>query len=120
MPDGVSICPGSSASRGAVRRIDGCERGQGWLDITYLSPDGRFRLSRGNKGTLFVLVRDDPPAERLLAAIARGASDAQARARSPRGQQRMSPYCYNSSPHYRHEPGAHVAGSPAIACRSYG
>lgn len=50
---------------------------QGWLDITYLSPDGCFRLSRGNKGTLFVLVRDDPSTDRLLAAIASGACDAQ-------------------------------------------
>ena len=45
---------------------------QGWLDITYLSPDGQFRLSRGNKGTLFVLVRDPSPRERLLQAIDRG------------------------------------------------
>ena len=52
---------------------------QGWLDITYLSPDGCFRLSRGNKGTLFVLVRDDPSTDRLLAAISFGASDAQVR-----------------------------------------
>lgn len=22
---------------------------QGWLDVTYTSPDGSFRLSRGNK-----------------------------------------------------------------------
>lgn len=52
---------------------------QGWLDITYLSPDGCFRLSRGNKGTLFVLVRDDPSTDRLLAAITSGASDARVR-----------------------------------------
>ena len=24
---------------------------KGWIDITYLSPDGTFRLTRGNKGT---------------------------------------------------------------------
>ena len=48
---------------------------QGWLDITYLSPDGQFRLSRGNKGTLFVLVRDPSPRERLLQAVDRGAGD---------------------------------------------
>ena len=29
------------------RRL-GDER-KGWLDVTYLAPDGRFRLSRGNK-----------------------------------------------------------------------
>jgi hypothetical protein len=27
---------------------------QGWLDITYLSPDGQFRLSRGNKASPLV------------------------------------------------------------------
>lgn len=48
---------------------------QGWLDITYLSPDGQFRLSRGNKGTLFVLVRDPSPRECLLQAIQGGRDD---------------------------------------------
>ncbi len=43
--------------------------------MTYLSPDGRFRLSRGNKGTLFVLVRDVPPKERLLEALESGRGD---------------------------------------------
>ena len=52
-----------------------CQLLQGWLDITYLSPDGQFRLSRGNKGTLFVLVRDPSPRERLLQAVERGAGD---------------------------------------------
>lgn len=41
---------------------------KGWLDVTYLSKAGSLRLSRGNKGTLFVLARDDGPAE----ALARG------------------------------------------------
>jgi hypothetical protein len=41
---------------------------KGWLDVTYLSPDGTFRLSRGNKGTLFVLARAPGPAEELAAA----------------------------------------------------
>lgn len=49
---------------------------KGWIDITYLSRDGRFRLSRGNKGTLFVLVRDLPPKDRLLEAVAQKGSDA--------------------------------------------
>eukprot|EP00898_Chlorokybus_atmophyticus_P001058 jgi/Chlat1/1953/Chrsp157S02260 len=40
---------------------------EGWLDTTYLSP--ALRLSRGNKGSLFVLVKDDSPKERLLKAI---------------------------------------------------
>ncbi|KAK9865349.1 hypothetical protein WJX84_010652 [Apatococcus fuscideae] len=48
---------------------------KGWLDITYLSPDGQFRLSRGNKGTLFVLVRDPSPRECLLQAIQGGRDD---------------------------------------------
>ena len=43
---------------------------QGWLDITYLDPKGDFRLSRGNKGTLFVLTRDEPAKSRLLSALA--------------------------------------------------
>jgi len=45
-------------------RLLGDER-KGWLDVTYLSKDGRFRLSRGNKGTLFVLVKDESPKSRL-------------------------------------------------------
>lgn len=52
-------------------RILGDER-KGWLDVTYMSADGHFRLSRGNKGTLFVLSRDVTSKERLLAALARG------------------------------------------------
>jgi len=31
---------------------------KGWIDITYLSEDGTFRLTRGNKGTLFILARE--------------------------------------------------------------
>jgi hypothetical protein len=50
---------------------------KGWIDITYLSKDGKFRLTRGNKGTLFVLVKDDPPQEQLLERIAAKASDAE-------------------------------------------
>lgn len=48
-------------------RLLGDER-KGWLDVTYLSKDGQFRLSRGNKGTLFVLVKEDGAKERLLKA----------------------------------------------------
>jgi hypothetical protein len=55
-------------------RVLGDER-KGWIDVTFLSKDGTFRLSRGNKGTLFVLVKDDPPRQRLLDSIASGASD---------------------------------------------
>lgn len=32
---------------------------KGWIDITYLSSDGKFRLSRGNKGTLFILALEE-------------------------------------------------------------
>ena len=39
---------------------------KGFLDTTFLSPDGDFRLSRGNKGTLFVLQRDDGTKKRLM------------------------------------------------------
>ncbi len=46
-------------------RLLGDER-KGWLDVTYLSKDGGFRLSRGNKGTLFVLKKEDRAKERLL------------------------------------------------------
>lgn len=31
-----------------------------WFDVTYLSPKGTLRLTRGNKGTLFVLIKQDP------------------------------------------------------------
>ena len=31
---------------------------KGWIDVTYLSPT--MRISRGNKGTTFVLVKEDP------------------------------------------------------------
>ncbi|KAG1662067.1 hypothetical protein FOA52_005314 [Chlamydomonas sp. UWO 241] len=42
---------------------------KGWLDVTYTSPDGTFRLSRGNKGTLFVLAKErNAPARSPLAA----------------------------------------------------
>lgn len=46
-------------------RLLGDER-KGWLDITYLSKDGTFRLSRGNKGTLFILVREETPQQKLI------------------------------------------------------
>ena len=42
---------------------------QGWLDVTYTSQDGNFRLSRGNKGTLFILVREDDFKSKLEEAI---------------------------------------------------
>ncbi|GLC44333.1 hypothetical protein PLESTB_000481200 [Pleodorina starrii] len=51
-------------------RLLGDER-KGWLDVTYMNVDGTFRLSRGNKGTLFVLVKDVPIKQRLAEAISR-------------------------------------------------
>ena len=36
---------------------------QGWLDTLYLSSDGQFRIGRGNKGTIFVLVREQTAKE---------------------------------------------------------
>ncbi|KAH7616619.1 hypothetical protein Ndes2526B_g08716 [Nannochloris sp. 'desiccata'] len=48
---------------------------KGWIDVTYLSKDGKFRLTRGNKGTLFVLVKDDPPRKQLIERIGAKASD---------------------------------------------
>lgn len=48
---------------------------KGWLDITYL--DASLRIARGNKGTLFILVKDDPPTTKLLDRIAAGAKDSE-------------------------------------------
>ncbi|KAL6767718.1 PLAP5 [Auxenochlorella protothecoides x Auxenochlorella symbiontica] len=42
-------------------RLLGDER-KGWIDTTYLARDGRLRIARGNKGTVFILAKDDPPA----------------------------------------------------------
>eukprot|EP00198_Chlamydomonas_reinhardtii_P014101 XP_001703438.1 plastid lipid associated protein [Chlamydomonas reinhardtii] len=50
-------------------RILGDER-KGWIDVTYMNSDSTFRLSRGNKGTLFVLAKDVPIKQRLMDAIA--------------------------------------------------
>lgn len=57
-------------------KLLGDER-KGWLDVTYLSPDGRLRLSRGNKGTLFVLAKDVPVRDQMFDALARQDSDAE-------------------------------------------
>lgn len=50
---------------------------QGWIDITYLSSEGDFRLSRGNKGTLFILTRDFSAKDRLLTAVQNKADDSE-------------------------------------------
>ncbi|KAG0574776.1 hypothetical protein KC19_VG290200 [Ceratodon purpureus] len=46
------------------------DEAKGWLDTTYLSPQGNIRISKGNKGTTFVLQKDVDPRQRLLRAIA--------------------------------------------------
>ncbi|KAJ9183107.1 hypothetical protein P3X46_007014 [Hevea brasiliensis] len=48
------------------------DEAKGWLDTTYLSPSGNLRISRGNKGTTFVLQKKTEPRQRLLAAISTG------------------------------------------------
>jgi len=35
------------------------DEAKGWIDNTYLSESGRFRIARGNKGTCFVLLKVD-------------------------------------------------------------
>ncbi|CAG9464404.1 unnamed protein product [Pedinophyceae sp. YPF-701] len=36
------------------------DESKGWIDVTYLSDDREFRLTRGNKGTLFILRKGAP------------------------------------------------------------
>ncbi|KAK5811414.1 putative plastid-lipid-associated 12, chloroplastic -like protein [Gossypium arboreum] len=48
------------------------DEAKGWLDTTYLSHSGNLRISRGNKGTTFVLQKKTDPRQRLLAAISTG------------------------------------------------
>lgn len=48
------------------------EEAKGWLDTTYLSPSGNLRISRGNKGTTFVLQRETEPRQKLLSSISTG------------------------------------------------
>ncbi|KAK6937049.1 Plastid lipid-associated protein/fibrillin conserved domain [Dillenia turbinata] len=45
------------------------DEAKGWLDTTYLSQSGNLRISRGNKGTTFVLQKKTEPRQRLLNAI---------------------------------------------------
>ncbi|XXG60135.1 hypothetical protein AAC387_Pa04g2109 [Persea americana] len=45
------------------------DEAKGWLDTTYLSHNGSIRISRGNKGTTFVLQKKSDPRQRLLSAI---------------------------------------------------
>ncbi|EHA8588411.1 putative plastid-lipid-associated protein 12, chloroplastic [Cocos nucifera] len=48
------------------------DEAKGWLDTTYLSHNGNVRVSRGNKGTTFVLQKETEPRQRLLSAISSG------------------------------------------------
>uniref|UniRef100_A0A804ISG0 Plastid lipid-associated protein/fibrillin conserved domain-containing protein n=1 Tax=Musa acuminata subsp. malaccensis TaxID=214687 RepID=A0A804ISG0_MUSAM len=48
------------------------DEAKGWLDTTYLSHTGNIRISRGNKGTTFVLQKKIEPRQRLLSAISVG------------------------------------------------
>uniref|UniRef100_A0A2N9IST9 Plastid lipid-associated protein/fibrillin conserved domain-containing protein n=1 Tax=Fagus sylvatica TaxID=28930 RepID=A0A2N9IST9_FAGSY len=48
------------------------DEAKGWLDTTYLSPSGDLRISRGNKGTTFVLQKKTEPRQKLLSVISTG------------------------------------------------
>ncbi|PNY08588.1 putative plastid-lipid-associated protein chloroplastic-like [Trifolium pratense] len=48
------------------------DEAKGWLDTTYLSHSGNLRISRGNKGTTFVLQKQTEPKQKLLTAISSG------------------------------------------------
>ncbi|XP_022153755.1 probable plastid-lipid-associated protein 12, chloroplastic [Momordica charantia] len=48
------------------------DEAKGWLDTTYLSPSGNLRISRGNKGTTFVLQKKTEARQNLLVAISTG------------------------------------------------
>ncbi|XWS52421.1 hypothetical protein CRYUN_Cryun11dG0069600 [Craigia yunnanensis] len=48
------------------------DEAKGWLDTTYLSHSGNLRISRGNKGTTFVLQKKTDPRQKLLATISTG------------------------------------------------
>ncbi|GAV88454.1 PAP_fibrillin domain-containing protein [Cephalotus follicularis] len=54
------------------------DEAKGWLDITYLSQSGDLRISRGNKGTTFVLQKKIEPRQKLLSAISIGTGVIQA------------------------------------------
>ncbi|XP_050219808.1 probable plastid-lipid-associated protein 12, chloroplastic [Mercurialis annua] len=54
------------------------DEAKGWLDTTYLSPSGNLRISKGNKGTTFVLQKKTEPRQNLLTAISTGQNVKQA------------------------------------------
>ncbi|PHT45895.1 putative plastid-lipid-associated protein 12, chloroplastic, partial [Capsicum baccatum] len=48
------------------------EEAKGWLDTIYLFPSENLHISRGNKGTTFVLQRETEPRQKLLLSISTG------------------------------------------------
>ncbi|XP_031100293.1 probable plastid-lipid-associated protein 12, chloroplastic [Ipomoea triloba] len=54
------------------------DEAKGWLDTTYLSQTGNLRISRGNKGTTFVLQKETDPRQRFLSVISKGTGVAEA------------------------------------------
>ncbi|GFP94395.1 probable plastid-lipid-associated protein 12 chloroplastic [Phtheirospermum japonicum] len=48
------------------------DEAKGWLDTTYLSESGNIRISRGNKGSTFVLQKETEPRQKLISAISNG------------------------------------------------
>ncbi|KAL3700171.1 hypothetical protein R1sor_018193 [Riccia sorocarpa] len=48
------------------------DEAKGWLDTTYLSPSGTIRISKGNKGSTFILQKGLELRQELLQAIATG------------------------------------------------
>lgn len=48
------------------------DEAKGWLDTTYLSPSGKLRISRGNKGTTFVLQKETDSRQKLLSIMSTG------------------------------------------------
>ncbi|KAL2651592.1 hypothetical protein R1flu_019720 [Riccia fluitans] len=48
------------------------DEAKGWLDTTYLSPSGTIRISKGNKGSTFILQKGLDLRQELLQAIATG------------------------------------------------
>ncbi|XP_020584060.1 probable plastid-lipid-associated protein 12, chloroplastic isoform X5 [Phalaenopsis equestris] len=50
------------------------DEAKGWLDTTYLSTSGIIRISRGSKGTTFVLQKKPEPRQKLLLAVTSGES----------------------------------------------
>ncbi|KAH7366557.1 hypothetical protein KP509_18G084800 [Ceratopteris richardii] len=48
------------------------DEAKGWLETTYLSPSGNIRISKGNKGTTFVLQKQISKRQQLLQAVSSG------------------------------------------------